>query len=110
MTAATVAPARDDRADVLVGLLVCVAVASVARLAGSMLQLGLETALALVLGLAVGAIVSLRPRFVPGATLASRYALRIGITLLGARLTLDQLFATGTGSIIGIAVVVTAAL
>ncbi len=81
-----------------------------ARLAGSVLQLGLETALALVLGLAVGAIVSLRPRFVPGATLASRYALRIGITLLGARLTLDQLFATGAGSIIGIAVVVTAAL
>ena len=84
--------------------------AAVARLAGSALQLGLETALALVLGLVVGAFASLRPRLVPGATLASRYALRIGITLLGARLTLGQLFATGAASIVGIAVVVTTAL
>jgi uncharacterized integral membrane protein (TIGR00698 family) len=95
---------------VLLGLVVCVVVAAVARLAGSALQLGLETALALLLGLAVGALASIRRWLVPGATLASRYALRIGITLLGARLTLGQLFATGAGSIIGIAVVVTAAL
>jgi hypothetical protein len=36
-------------------------VAIVARLVGTALQLGLETALALVLGLAVGAVVALRP-------------------------------------------------
>jgi uncharacterized integral membrane protein (TIGR00698 family) len=92
------------------GLLACVAIAAVARLAGSALQLGLETAIALVLGLAVGAIVGLRDRLIPGATLASRYALRIGITLLGARLTLDQLLATGAGSVLAILVVVSAAL
>jgi uncharacterized integral membrane protein (TIGR00698 family) len=42
--------------------------------------------------------------------LASRYALRIGITLLGARLTLGQLLATGAASIIGIVLVVGVAL
>jgi uncharacterized integral membrane protein (TIGR00698 family) len=42
--------------------------------------------------------------------LASRYALRIGITLLGARLTLGQLLATGAASIVGIVVVVGVAL
>ena len=94
----------------MAGLLACVAIAAVARLAGSALQLGLETAIALVLGLAVGAIVGLRDRLIPGATLASRYALRIGITLLGARLTLDQLLGTGAGSVLAIVVVVSAAL
>jgi uncharacterized integral membrane protein (TIGR00698 family) len=85
-------------------------VAAVARLIGSALQLGLETALALVLGLAIGAAASFRPRLIPGATLASRYALRLGITLLGARLTLGQLLATGAASIIGIVLVVSVAL
>lgn len=94
----------------MAGLLACVAIAAVARLAGSALQLGLETAIALVLGLAVGAILGLRDRLIPGATLASRYALRVGITLLGARLTLDQLLATGAGSVLAIIVVVSAAL
>ena len=84
--------------------------AIIARLMGTALQLGLETALALVLGLAVGAAVALRPRLVPGATLAARYALRLGITLLGARLTLGQLLATGAESVVGIAVVVIVAL
>ena len=84
--------------------------AVVARLIGSALQLGLETALALVLGLAVGAAARMRPRLIPGATIASRYALRLGITLLGARLTLGQLLATGAASIIGIVVVVSVAL
>ncbi|HET9085287.1 MAG TPA: putative sulfate exporter family transporter [Candidatus Limnocylindrales bacterium] len=92
------------------GLGACVAVAAVARLIGSALQLGLETALALVLGLAVGATSSIRPRLIPGATLASRYALRAGITLLGARLTLGQLLATGAASIVGIVLVVSVAL
>jgi uncharacterized integral membrane protein (TIGR00698 family) len=87
-----------------------VGVAVVARLVGTAVQLGLETALALVLGLAVGAVVALRPRLVPGATFAARYALRLGITLLGARLTLGQLLATGAGSVLGIIVVITTAL
>ena len=95
---------------VVIGLVTCVAVAAVARLIGSALQLGLETALALALGLAVGAVTSIRPWLIPGATLASRYALRIGITLLGARLTLGQLLATGAASIIGIVLVVGVAL
>jgi uncharacterized membrane protein YadS len=78
--------------------------------AGSELKLGLETAISLALGLAVGAIPGVRERALPGASLAARYALRIGITLLGARLTLAQLLATGGSSIIAIVVVVTAAL
>jgi uncharacterized integral membrane protein (TIGR00698 family) len=41
---------------------------------------------------------------------ASRYALRLGITLLGARLTLGQLLSTGAASILGIVLVVSVAL
>jgi uncharacterized integral membrane protein (TIGR00698 family) len=89
---------------------VCVLVAVAARLAGSALQLGLETALALALGLLLGAVVALRAWTLPGASLAARYALRIGITLLGARLTVGQLLATGGSSVVAIVVTVTSAL
>jgi uncharacterized integral membrane protein (TIGR00698 family) len=82
----------------------------VARLGGSALQLGLETAIALALGLAVGAIPAVHVAALPGATIAARYALRIGITLLGARLTVGQLLATGGASVLAIVVVVASAL
>ncbi len=85
-------------------------VAGLARWIGGALQLGLETAIALALGLLLGASAEVRARLLPGATLAARYALRLGITLLGARLTLGQLLATGAGSVIAIALTVTAAL
>ena len=81
-----------------------------ARLGGSALQLGLETAIALALGLALGAIPAVHGAALPGATLAARYALRIGITLLGARLTVGQLLATGGSSVLAIVVVVASAL
>lgn len=46
----------------------------------------------------------------PGGALAARVALRAGITLLGARLTLGQLLETGGSSVVAIAVVVMVAL
>jgi uncharacterized integral membrane protein (TIGR00698 family) len=64
----------------------------------------------LVLGLALGASTRIREWALPGATLAARYALRIGITLLGARLTVGQLLTTGGSSIVAIVVTVTSAL
>jgi uncharacterized integral membrane protein (TIGR00698 family) len=64
----------------------------------------------LVLGLALGASTRVREWALPGATLAARYALRIGITLLGARLTVGQLLTTGGSSIVAIVVTVTSAL
>lgn len=93
-----------------VGLLACLAVAAAARLVGGALQLGLETAIALALGLLVGAAPAVRARLLPGASLAARYALRVGIALLGARLTLDQLVATGLGSVAAIVLIVASAL
>ena len=84
--------------------------AAIARLAGSALQLGLETAFALAVGLLIGAIPAVRARLLPGASLAARYALRAGIALLGARLTLGQLLATGMASVAAIALTVGAAL
>ena len=85
-------------------------VAGIARWVGGAFQLGLETAIALALGLLLGASAEVRARLLPGATIAARYALRIGITLLGARITLGQLLATGAGSVISIALTVSAAL
>ncbi len=64
----------------------------------------------MLLGLAIGAPAAIRERLLPGASLAARYALRIGITLLGARLTIGQLLETGLGSVIAIVVTVSAAL
>ena len=49
-------------------------------------------------------------RALAGASLAARHALRIGITLLGARLTIGQLLATGGSSVVAIVVVVGSAL
>jgi uncharacterized integral membrane protein (TIGR00698 family) len=92
------------------GLLACVLVAGAARLAGSALQLGLETALALAFGLGLGSISAVRERALDGASFAARYALRIGITLLGARLTVGQLLATGGSAVLAIVLIVTAAL
>jgi len=90
----------------LPGLLACVLVAFAARLVGTWLQLGLETAVALALGLAVGSAATVRAVLLPGAAPAARVALRVGIMLLGARLTLGQLLETGGASIVAIAVVV----
>ena len=94
----------------LPGLLVCVLVAVVARLVGSALQLGLETAVALAIGLAVGSMASVRAALLAGAAPAARFALRVGIALLGARLTLGQLIETGGTSVVAIMAVVTVGL
>jgi uncharacterized integral membrane protein (TIGR00698 family) len=94
----------------LPGLLACVVVAAVARLVGTSLQLGLETAIALAIGLAIGSVAQVRAGLLPGAAPAARFALRIGIMLLGARLTLGQLIETGGVSVLAIVVVVAVAL
>jgi uncharacterized integral membrane protein (TIGR00698 family) len=94
----------------LPGLLACVVVAAVARLVGTSLQLGLETALALAIGLAVGSLPPVRAILVRGAGVAARFALQVGITLLGARLTVGQLLSTGGASVLAIAAVVTVGL
>lgn len=84
--------------------------AVVARAAGTVSGLGLETALALGLGLAVGSATSVRSIVSPGARVAARTALQVGITLLGARLTLGQVLETGGASVIAIVVIVSVAL
>ena len=86
------------------------AVALAARFVGSALQLGLETAVALAIGLAIGSVGAVRALFLAGASLAAKVALRLGITLLGARLTVDQLLGTGGASVLAIVVVVGTAL
>ena len=95
---------------ILLGLAACIAVALGARLVGSALQLGLETAVALAIGLAIGSVSVVRERLLPGAMLAARVALRVGITFLGARLTVEQLVGTGGASAIAIVVTVSGAL
>ena len=94
----------------LPGLLACLVVAAVARLIGTSLQFGLETALSLAIGLAVGSLAPVRAILVDGAGVAARYALQVGIALLGARLTVDRLLATGGASLVAIAAVVTVGL
>ena len=77
---------------------------------GASLQLGLETAVALALGLAVGSATAFRAVLLSGAAPAARFALRAGITLLGARLTLGQLLDTGGASVVAMVAVVAVGL
>ncbi len=95
---------------VLPGLLICVVVAAAARVVGASLQLGLETTVALALGLAIGSVGRVRVGLVAGAAPAARFALLLGITLLGARLTLGQLIDTGGASAVAIVAVVAVGL
>lgn len=71
---------------------------------------GIETALALGIGLLIGLVTPLRGPLAAGAALAARVALRAGVALLGARLTLGQVVDTGVTSVVAIVVVVTVAL
>jgi uncharacterized membrane protein YadS len=87
-----------------------VAIAVAARVLGTWVGVGVETALALGLGLAAGAVTPLRRPFAAGAALAARVALRVGVALLGARLTLGQVVETGASSLVAIVVVVSVAL
>ncbi len=66
--------------------------------------------MALAIGLAIGSVAAIRERLLPGATLAARVALRVGIAFLGARLTVGQLLATGGASALAIVITVSAAL
>lgn len=66
--------------------------------------------MALAIGLAIGSVGAARERLLPGASLAARVALRVGITLLGARLTVGQLVGTGGASALAIVITVTTAL
>ncbi len=88
----------------------CAVVALAARLVGNALALGLETPVALALGLVIGSVAPVRAVLLAGAVPAARFALRLGITLLGARLTLDQLISTGGASLLAIVLVVSVAL
>ncbi|MEO5884716.1 MAG: putative sulfate exporter family transporter [Candidatus Limnocylindrales bacterium] len=84
----------------------CLAVALAARwLAGSM-GLGIETALALILGLALGSVPAIRTLALPGARVAARQLLRIGVALLGARLTLAAVVQGGAAALLGATVIV----
>jgi uncharacterized integral membrane protein (TIGR00698 family) len=67
---------------------------------------------ALVLGVVVGSIPALRPalggRFAPGLTLASKRLLRLGIVLLGLKLSLGDIAELGWVAIVAIVVLVLA--
>jgi uncharacterized integral membrane protein (TIGR00698 family) len=90
----------------LVGLLACVGLAIAARLLADAIGLGIETALALALGLAIGSVGGVRTYLLPGAGVAARQLLRAGVAFLGARLTLAAVLEGGSAAIVGAAVIV----
>ena len=94
----------------LPGLLLCIGIALVARWLTAAIGLGIETALALVLGVAVGSVPAIRPQLLAGARLAARTLLRVGVALLGARLTLAAIIEGGAAAAVGAAVIVVVGL
>jgi uncharacterized integral membrane protein (TIGR00698 family) len=89
------------------GLLAAAAVAITARLLTTLLPAGTaEVAVAILLGLVVGAIVPRTWALSPGLRIATTRLLRIGIVLLGARLSLDAVLAVGVPIVLVVAVLV----
>ncbi|MEX2183797.1 MAG: putative sulfate exporter family transporter, partial [Chloroflexota bacterium] len=70
-----------------------------ARAVAGSIGLGIDTALALGFGLAAGTVPSVRSVILPGARFAARQLLRIGVALLGARLTIDAVVEGGAAAI-----------
>ena len=81
-----------------------------ARVIADALGAGIETALALLLGLALGSVPAVRGAVLAGARSAARQLLRIGVALLGARLTIGAVLEGGSAAILGAAVIVTVGL
>lgn len=83
------------------GLAICLIVAAAARFLSE--HYGAPQMLfALLLGMALHFLIE-DPRCVPGIDVAARVALRIGVALLGVRITFDQVSGLGLGAVIWIA-------
>ncbi len=96
------------RLTALPGLALC-GCGTVAALFLTRLSAGLSPLLvAMALGIAVGNTVRLPASCAPGIALASRRLLRIGVVLLGLRLTLSDVTSLGAGMLLTVAVVVAA--
>lgn len=96
----------DSLGRTLPGLLACILVAAAARWVATALGLGIETAIALGFGLLIGFVPTAHRVALPGAKLAARLALRAGVALLGARLTLDRVLDGGAQALLSAAVIV----
>ena len=87
-------------ARILPGLLIALAIAVVARLASGALPQALsEILVAVLLGIVVANVVPLPPAVSPGIRFAVQRVLRLGIVLLGARLSLDAVLAIGASAL-----------
>ena len=109
-------PERPAPGDVIVrylpGLVAAVAVAAIARIATSFLPpVVSEVTVAILLGLVVGRVPAARSDALrPGLKLAAERLLRLGIILLGAKLSVSQIAAIGLPALAIIVVTMAAAL
>ncbi len=95
----------------LPGLAAASAVALAARGITSLLPATVgEVVVAIALGLVLAAAIGSRPVLAPGLSLAVRRLLRIGIVLLGARLSLDAVAAVGASVVLLVAVLIVVTL
>lgn len=98
-------------ARMLPGVLLAALVAAGARLASELLRLPFDEVLVAILaGLLLANLVGLPGLFAPGLRLCSQTVLRVGVALLGARLTLETLAAIGAEALSLVVVAMAAAL
>ena len=92
------------------GLLAAAAVALIARVTVGFLPVPIaDASIALLIGLVVGQVAASRQELLrPGATTAARVFLRLGIVLLGARLSLGQIATIGLPAAVVVAITMTA--
>lgn len=82
------------------GIVLALLVAVVARAATAVLDVPFDEVLvAIVLGIALANLIPLPATYSPGLRLASQRVLRVGVALLGARLSLDAVLAIGLGAV-----------
>ncbi len=94
----------------ILGIVACTALAIGARSMAGLIGLGIETAFALAFGILASIIPPVRGAAMRGAEMAARVLLRVGVALLGARLTLDHVLDVGAGAIVIVALVVVVGL
>jgi uncharacterized integral membrane protein (TIGR00698 family) len=92
------------------GLLIAISIAALSRwMTGHLPDVVAEVTVALLLGIAAAQVPWVSARVAAGARFATRWILRAGIVLLGARLSLDQIGAIGPPAVVVILATMTVA-
>jgi uncharacterized integral membrane protein (TIGR00698 family) len=82
------------------GIALCLALAALATVFGHLVPIVGAAVFAILLGIGVRNLAGVRPAYLPGVRLSGKFVLQGAIVVLGAGLSLRQVWTTGTGSLV----------